>query len=218
MTRLIRAVCFDLDGLMFNTEDVFEDVGCELLRRRGLQMTDALRGRMMGRRAPEALRAMIDEHGLADPVEALAAESWNLFFELAGDRLSPMPGLLPLLEELERRQLPRSVCTSSTRSYLDRILGSFDLLDRFGFFLTAEDVRQGKPHPEIYLLAAQRFGVDPAQMLVFEDSEVGTNAAAAAGAVVVSVPHRHTQHHDFSRATLVAQGLHDAQVAALLER
>lgn len=90
------------------------------------------------------------------------------------------------------------------------------LADRFVFTLAAEDVTHGKPHPEIYLTAASRLQIEPAQMLVLEDSETGTRAAAAAGAVVVSVPNRHTAGGDFSMASLRISSLLDPQLHSIL--
>ncbi|MCA9017822.1 MAG: HAD family phosphatase, partial [Planctomycetaceae bacterium] len=175
----IRAVCFDLDGLMFNTEVIFNEVGHELLRRRDRVMTHDLITAMMGRRAIEAVQVMIDWHELSDTAENLIDESQVLFFELAKDRLEAMPGLFELLEAIESRNLPKGVATSSTRSYLEKILGKFRLIERFHSILTAEDVQIGKPNPEIYLKAAARLGVAPEEMLVLEDSQAGTNAASA---------------------------------------
>jgi beta-phosphoglucomutase-like phosphatase (HAD superfamily) len=127
----VRAVVFDLDGLMFNTEDIFNEVGHEVLRRRGKQMTRELLQQMMGRRAPEALRIMAEYHQLTDTVPDLIDETRTLFFELAGDRLAPMPGLFELLAHIESRALPKAVATSSGRRYLEQILGRFELMERF---------------------------------------------------------------------------------------
>lgn len=212
----IDAVVFDLDGLMFNTELVFNEVGHEILRRRGKRMTRELIDQMMGRRAHEAIQIMIDLHQLPDTVHELAEESQILFFELARDRLAPMPGLATLLDRIEELGLPRAVATSSSRPYMERILREFGLLSRFQATLTAEDVTHGKPSPEIYLAAARALGIEPTRMLVLEDSQNGTIAAASAGAVIVSVPQEHSVHQDFSRATFVASGLDDPRVLGLL--
>jgi HAD superfamily hydrolase (TIGR01509 family) len=213
----IRAVVFDLDGLMFNTEDIFNEVGRLVLQRRGKEMTRELLQQMMGRRAPEALGIMIDFHSLVDDtVAGLIAETRTLFSELAVDRLAPMPGLDTLLQRIEARRLAKGVATSSGRRYLEEILQRFDLLDRFAMTLTAEDVTHGKPHPEIYLTAAQRLGVAPEEMLVLEDSHAGTTAAVRAGAVAISVPNDHSRHQDFSHASYVATRLDDPYVLRLL--
>lgn len=212
----IRAVVFDLDGLMFNTEEIFHEVGHEVLRRRGKVMTLELLCQMMGRRAPEAIACMIDAHGLTETVQELIDETRELFRALVVDRLAPMPGLFELLAEIERRGLPKGVATSSGRRYLEEILRRFDLLERFHFTLTAEDVTHGKPHPEIYLTAAQRLGVEPEEMLVLEDSHAGTTAGVAARAVVVSIPHEYTRSFDFSHAACIATRLDDPRVLKLL--
>ena len=131
--------------------------------------------------------------------------------------LAPMPGLFELLAELESRNLPKGVATSSSRPYLEYILKRFELLPRFSFTLTAEDVTHGKPHPEIYERAAKNLGLDPAEILVFEDSETGSRAAAAAGAYVIAVPHDYSRDHDFSHVDYVAQGLHDPFIRRVLD-
>jgi HAD superfamily hydrolase (TIGR01509 family) len=216
MPSPIKAVVFDLDGLMFNTEDIFNEVGHLVLARRNKEMTRELLQQMMGRRAPEALQLMIDFHDLADTVPGLIDETRELFTELAVDRLAPMPGLYRLLEHIETLGLIKGVATSSGRRYLEEILNRFELLERFHLTLTAEDVTHGKPHPEIYLTAAERLGVAPREMLVLEDSHAGTTAGVSARAVVVSVPNEHSRYQDFSHATCVATRLDDPQVLALL--
>ncbi|MEX0703123.1 MAG: HAD family phosphatase [Planctomycetales bacterium] len=212
----IAAVVFDLDGLMFNTEDVFNQAGRELLRRRGREMSEQLLSAMMGRRAPEAFAILIETLGLQETVDELMAESDAIFHAMLHERIAPMPGLFELLAVIDKRGLPKGVATSSGRSYLHDVLGRFDLLQRFPLTLAAEDVTHGKPHPEIYLTAARRLGVEPAEMLVLEDSEAGTKAAAAAGAVAVSVPHVHSVAHDFTPAAFIAESLIDPRVLALL--
>ena len=215
--KAIRGVVFDLDGLMFNTEEVFHQAGNELLSRRGHEMTRELLSRMMGRRAKESFAMLIEELRLAETVEVLLAESELIFFEMLETRLAPMPGLFELLDELETRGLPKGVATSSSRPYLEMILGRFDLDSRFSFLLTAEDVTQGKPHPEVYQRAAEKLELSPAQLLVLEDSETGSKAAASAGACVVAVPHDYSRDHDFSHVDHVAAGLHDPLIRRLLD-
>lgn len=208
----IRAVAFDLDGLMVNTEVIFNEVGREILRRRDREMTQELVGLMMGRRAPEAIGNMIEFHKLTDSVEALILETRTLFFELLGTRLEPMPGLFELLDHIEACGIPKAVATSSERNYLEDVLTRLNILDRFQTTLTAEDVTHGKPEPEIYLTAAQRLGVEPHELMVLEDSHAGTTAGVRAGAVVVSVPHEHSRLFDLSHATYIAARLDDPWV------
>lgn len=212
----IRAVVFDLDGLMFNTEDVFFLAGSELLRRRGFEMTREIMTAIIGRRPHEGFTILVERLALKESVEGLLAESTEIFFGLLNEHLRPMPGLHDFITLVESLKLPKGVATSSRRGYLEDLLGRFSLQSRFGMTLAAEDVTQGKPNPEIYLLAASRLGVAPHEMLVLEDSEAGTRAGVTAGAVVVSIPHSHTAHHSFDGAALIAEGLHDPRIAVLL--
>jgi len=216
MSIIIEAVAFDCDGLMFNTESVFAKAGTELLRRREHVATPELFTRMMGRRAEEGFAAMIEMYNLSESIPDLLAESETIFLGLLDDHLQTMPGLITLLDSLEQLGLPKGVATSSPRRYLTRLLAQYSLTDRFVHTLTAEDVTQGKPHPEIYLSMAERFGVKPDRMLVFEDSENGTCSAAAAGAHVLSVPHEFSAHHDFSTAKGVVERLDAPEVLQLL--
>ncbi|MES1213301.1 MAG: HAD family phosphatase [Singulisphaera sp.] len=211
-----RAVVFDLDGLMFNTEELYQDVGTELLRRRGCDFGADLLDAMMGRPNHVALRIMIDWHDLPATVDELARETDEIFPAILDARLEPMPGLLDLLATLERHGLPKAIATSSRRSFVDDVLGRFDLGPRFDFLLTSESVTEGKPNPEIYQKAAATFGIAPAAMAVLEDSANGCRAAVTAGARVIAVPGGHSLQHDFSGAEFVAQSLADARIYALL--
>lgn len=212
----IRGAAFDLDGLLVNTEELYQHVGTELLARRGRTFELELLDRMMGRPQQVSLQIMIDWHGLADTVETLAGETREIFADLLDTRLAPMPGAALLLEQMVQRGLPRGVATSSGPDFAHDVLSRVGLRDRFGFVLTSADVTHGQPHPEIYERAAERLGVAPAEMLVLEDSENGCRAAVAAGAVVVAVPGGHSRRHDFTGAQLVAESLADPRITRLL--
>ena len=215
--RVVDAVVFDLDGLLVNTEELYQHVGTEMLRRRGRTFDDDLLDAMMGRPQKVALGVMIDWHRLDDTVDALAAETKEIFESLLDARLEPMPGAVALVEDLVARGLPRGVATSSGPDFAHDVLGRVGLLDRFGFILTSADVTHGKPHPEIYETAAGRSGVRPERMLVLEDSAAGCRAAVAAGAVAVAVPGGHSRRHDFTGARFVAESLADPRIRSLFE-
>ena len=212
----IKAVCFDLDGLMFNTENVFYVSSEVLLKRRGMQMSKEVMDVMLGRRPLESFRAFCDYLGIDEEPADLLRESRVIFHEMLDDHLRPMTGLFELLNLIESKPLPKAVATSSPQDYLEDIFNRFKLLPRFPIRLTAESVTHGKPHPEIYLKAAEQMGVAPENMLVLEDSETGSRAAAAAGAFIVSIPHEHTAGHDFGMSKYVASSLNDPFILRLI--
>lgn len=213
---LIRAVAFDLDGLMFDTEALFVRVAGDLLAARGKVFTRAMMAAMIGRQAAVAYPALRELAGLEEPAEAILAEMRARFADLMDTAVHPTPGLFALLDRLGRLQLPRAVCTSSRRPYAERLLRGHGLWDRFAFLLGAEDVARSKPDPEIYRTAADRFGVDPGALLVLEDSPAGLAAAKAAGAFAVGVPHDHSPADGLGAADRVVARLDDPELFALL--
>ena len=208
----LSAVTFDLDGLMFNTEDLYQESGEIILARRGKKMTSDLLDQMMGRKAHVALQLMIDYHHLDATPESLIEETEEIFDELLPTKLAPMPGLLRLLDALESAARPKAIATSSARVFVDHVLATFQLTERFHFVLASEDVTHGKPAPDVYLQAATRHAVRPQQMLVLEDSQIGCAAAVAAGAYAVAVPNGQSRTHEFPGVEFVADSLDDSRV------
>jgi HAD superfamily hydrolase (TIGR01509 family) len=214
-SQLLAAV-FDLDGLIANTEDLYELAGETVLRRRGRTYDAALREQMMGRPAVDALQIMIACHALPDPLDDLMCECQEVVEALLATSLAPMPGLVGLLDEVGAAHVPAAVATSGTREFADFVLTRLDVKRHFQFVLTAEDVHRGKPDPEIYLLAAKRLQLEPRQLMVLEDSANGCRAAVAAGACTVAVPNRHTLRYDFAGVQLIADTLADPRIRQLL--
>jgi pseudouridine-5'-monophosphatase len=214
--RDIRAVAFDLDGLMFNTEELYIEVSERLLERRGRVLEPEIVHRIQGRPAKIVYPMIIEWYQLPDTPEQMEAETSQLFQELLLTRLAPRPGLLELLEHLDRHRYPKAIATNSGRRYLERVLEIAGLPTQFDFLLSVDDVRNGKPDPEIYRKAAERFGVAPRQMLVLEDSEFGCRAAEQAEAHVVAIPGPHTLNPDYPSAHWIAESLHDPRILELL--
>ena len=215
---IFQAVAFDMDGLMFNTEDLYDEVGDTLLLRHGQRFTRELKLEMMGRTGREALAIMKQRCNLPQTVDELLIEVKQIFSKLLPGRIEMMPGLSELLFFLEQNKIPKCVATSSHRQFATEALGSFDLEPRFEFLLTAEDVKNGKPAPDVYLKAAEQLGVKPAELLVLEDSEIGSRAAAAAGAFTIAVPTSHSVDGDYSHVNYVADSLNDPMIQQVLSR
>lgn len=200
---------------MFNTEDLYDQVGQMLLEQRGHDFTRELKLAMMGLPGPVAFEVMRQSCGIEDSVEQLQNEADQIFSGMLPGEIRTMPGLEEILTRLESLNIPKAVATSSHRKFANQALGYFDLQPRFEFVLTSEDVTNGKPHPEVYLTAARRLGVEPESMLVLEDSQTGSRAAAAAGAYTIAIPTRHSVDSDFSHVHHVASRLDDPIVLDL---
>ncbi|HMB08192.1 MAG TPA: HAD family phosphatase [Isosphaeraceae bacterium] len=213
----IRAVVFDLDGLMFDTEALFHRVAAEMLAARRKRLTPEIARAMIGRRAAEAGQAFKVLAGLDEPVEALMDEARARFRAEIETAVHPTPGLFVLLDRLQAKGRPRAVATSSRRSHAEGLLRRHGLRDRFAFVLGAEDVAHGKPDPEIYRTAVARFGVPAESVLVLEDSAAGLAAARGAGTFAVGVPHEHSPAEGLHDAHLIVPRLDGPALLALLE-
>ena len=212
---MIRAVVFDLDGLMFDTEALFFRVASEALADRGKVFTPEIMKQFIGRRAREVAPLWKSLAGVEGPVEDFLADVRSRFFAVVDTAVHPMPGLFVLLDLLHALARPAAVATSSGDAYADRLLVRHGLQNRFEFVLAAEDVELGKPDPEIYQLAARRFGVPADSMLVLEDSPAGVAAAKSAGALAVGIPHDHSPAQALAAADLVVARLDDPSLSSL---
>jgi HAD superfamily hydrolase (TIGR01509 family) len=217
MTDPIRAVVFDLDGLMFDTEALFFRVSSEMLAARGKKFTAEIMQAMLGRRAVDAAHVLRTMTGLDEPVEVLLADVRQRFYDQMDTAVHPTPGLFVLLDRLGQSAIPLALATSSRHSYADRLLNRHRLAERFQFVLAAEDVSRGKPDPEIYAKAIERFAVPSRSVLVLEDSPAGVAAGRSAGALVVGVPHEHSPAEALRAADLVVPRLDDPALLTLFD-
>ena len=215
MTK-IKAVAFDMDGLMFNTEEIYDEVGQIMLGKRGQDYTRELKLKMMGLPHWAAFEVLKTECGLDESIQELEQEANESFAELLPEKIRMLPGLEDLLKHLEAERIPKAICTSSVLRFAKIALNQFDLVPRFEFILTAEDVTDGKPHPEIYQTAATRFGIQTCEMMVLEDSVIGSIAAVAAGALTIAVPWIHNSD-EFDHADHLVESLESPDIITLLE-
>lgn len=211
------AVVFDLDGVLIDTEPLFEKAAQQLLARRGLALVPEVAHAAMGTPATRTLQIFREHYRLPETVEELGAESSRLFWEVFTAAPAPLlTGVHALLDKLETRHIPIALATSSSRAYVRRVLAPYQLLEHFAFLLTCEDVTHGKPAPEIYEKAAARLGCVPADMIVIEDSPNGMRAARAAGARCIVVPHERVPRGEIGAADAIVPSLAAVELLELL--
>ncbi|MCL2005380.1 MAG: HAD family phosphatase [Planctomycetaceae bacterium] len=211
----IKAVAFDMDGLIFDTEDLYMKAAITLLARRDKVYTQEHDKAVLGRPPSTVYKVIKETFGLSETWQELQSECESLFLGLLDEGYATMPGLYELLEYLEQRNIPKGICTSSALHVATEVLGRKDMAKRFDFVLTSDDVINGKPDPEIYQKAAAKFGIASSEMLVLEDSPAGCQAANTAGAFAVAVRVKHNAHFAFPDAKTIVPVLNAPEVLAL---
>lgn len=215
----ISAVIFDMDGLMVDTEPMYQVSWQRAAQELGYEIDEVLYARFVGRptRACEAI--LVEQFGEAFPLSAFQArwpDLWRSEVERCGIALKP--GLTEMLDYLTGR-LPLAVATSSEAEYAELTLGRAGIRDRFQVVVSGDQVSRGKPEPDIYLETAQRLRIPASECVALEDSEAGIRSVRSAGMVGVLVPHWPASPEARQAATRVAASLHEARdiLASLIE-
>jgi beta-phosphoglucomutase family hydrolase len=205
----ITAVIFDMDGLMIETEHIHSQAFEHVLRKHGIEPefnNDRIIHRP-GRTGPENWRIFKEKHGLEDEVDSLLTESRAVFKILLLQHMTPKEGLLSLIKKLQENNFKLALGSSASLKRINLILQKFGLFDIFDAIVSGENVKRGKPYPDIYLEVAKKLNINPENCLVLEDAESGIWAAHAAGMKIIAVPNRFTKSHDFSKADRIVNSL-----------
>lgn len=187
---MIEAVVFDLDGVIVDTEQVWDDVREQLVRERGGRWHDGAQAAMMGMSSTEWSRYMRDELGLAESPEEINDEVVRRMLERYREELPLIDGAVDAVHRLAA-EFPLAVASSSNRPLIEAVLQGAGIADLFAAVVSSEQVARGKPAPDVYLEAAVRLGVEPGRCAAVEDSSNGIRAAHAAGMRVLAFPNRH---------------------------
>ncbi len=205
-----RAVVFDCDGLLMDTEPCWSVAETELFARRGLPFGPAEKALVIGKSLPAAAETMAEVFGEPGAGSAIGDELLRLVTEVVTVKAEIMPGARELVE-LAAAAVPIAVASNSPRALLDAALARGGLSEMFPVKLAADEVAAPKPDPEMYLTACALLRVAPSEALAFEDSMTGLRSARAAGVPVVGVPT--LAHQDFP-ADVVIDSLRDEDLLA----
>ena len=184
---MIEAVVFDLDGVVIDSEHVWDDVRRELAEERGGRWHDEASRDMMGMSSTEWSRYMHDVIGLQEPPDEINAEVVRRLEAVYRESLPLIPGAVDALERVAERW-PLGLASSSNRGVIDFVLEVSGLARLFRVTASSEEVPSGKPAPDVYLEAAGRLGVAPERCAAVEDSENGIRSAKSAGMRVLAIP------------------------------
>lgn len=212
----IQAVVFDLDGVIIDTEEVWEDVRRSYVAEHGRRFLPDSQQRMMGMSTGEWSRHLSEDVGVDRTPEQVAAD---VLARMAGRYRADLPLIAGSVDAVRRvaARYPVALASSSARILIDQVLATAGLTDVFRVTLSTEEVPRGKPAPDVYLAAVDRLGLSPRSCAAVEDSSNGLRAAAAAGLAVIAVPHGvYPPAEDaLAAADLVINGLDELTVEAI---
>ena len=185
-----EAVIFDLDGVLMDSEQLWNQAKHDLVLSAGGRWRDDAPYAMMGMSSTEWARYLHDELGVALDPDEINREVVRRMEGLYRDRLPLLAGAVEAVRALARRWR-LGLASSSNREIIDLVLELAGLTSAFAATVSSEEVARGKPAPDVYLEAARRLGVDPRGCVAVEDSSNGLRSAAAAGMAVIAVPNPH---------------------------
>ena len=186
---MIQAVVFDLDGVLLDTEEVWDEARRQLSDERGGRWPPDAQRVMMGMSSPQWSQYMHHVVGVPDSPEEISAEVVKRLEALYRERLPLIEGALDAVRRIGARW-PLGIASSSNRPLIDLFLELTGTRDLFAATVSSEEVSGGKPLPDVYLEAARRLDVDPRACAAIEDSENGIRSAASAAMRVVAIPNR----------------------------
>ena len=217
--RGFRAIIFDMDGVLVDSEPLYLNAINLILAQENVRpmSDDENRAFLIGTTIEETWRRIKDQRQLPLTVPAYIEKYEAVVEQVLKEQLVPRPGVVGLIEECDRKRVPKAVASSSLRAWVDLKLEAIGLSGAFDVVLGGDDVTKGKPEPEIYELAARRLGFPPNECIAIEDTPVGIAAAVAAGAYTIAVRTESTRGLDVSQARTVLESLENFDLSLLLQ-
>ncbi len=204
---MIKAVIFDMDGVMIDSEPLWEKTERILLARRDIEYTPTYRDQIVGLNQNDSGKLLVDTFELKEKVEDVISERVEILTAIYEEELEVVSELIPLLEDLRDNQFKLAVASSSPLRVINFVLDMFSLHEYFPIVVSGECTDDGKPHPAIYLHTADRLEVEPSECVAIEDSINGVRSAKAAGMYCIAVPDKRLSQEEFQNADLIVSNL-----------
>ena len=204
---MIKAVIFDMDGVMIDSEPLWEKTERILLARRDIEYSPTYRDQIVGLNQNDSGRLLINTFELEETVEDIISERVEILTAIYEEELEVVLDLIPLLDNLRDSKFKLAVASSSPLRVINFVLDMFSLQEYFPVVVSGECTENGKPHPDIYLHTAKRLEVEPSECVAIEDSINGVKSAKAAGMYCIAIPDKRLSQMEFQNADIIVPNL-----------
>ncbi len=214
---MIKLIIFDLDGVLLDSESLYKRINFQFFTDLGVEITDAEYNSFIGISGEKMWRYIKEKGNLSQSVEILRSEERERkYFGLANSNLTPNPGLTKLLNHIDTSGKPMAIASSGLMKNIDLIIEKLNVTNYFEYIVSGEMPKNGKPAPDIFLLAARYFNIPPDNCLVIEDSRNGVLAAKSAGMTCFGYINKGSGNQDLSKADQIIDELNDPKLMAII--
>ena len=198
----MKAIIFDMDGVIIDSEPLHFKIEKELIRELGVEITDEEHNSFVGTTEYHMFSIIKEKYQIEFPIEEMIEKKKEMFIENL-DQVPLVENFKDFLLTMHKAGYPMALASSNNKRVIGAVAENFDLKDYIKVFVSADDVKRGKPDPEIFLTAAEKLGIPPASCLVIEDARNGVKAAKAAGMRCIGLQNLNSGNQDLSEADLV---------------
>ena len=201
--QMIRAVIFDMDGVIVESEHIHIEAEQQTMLKHGVRISAEELHAYTGTTAEFMFTELIRKYKLNTTFERIFSEKEDILFRLLEKETRPTKGVIKLLKKLKQKGIRLAIASSSDRKLIEYILRRLDISRLFDFVVGAEDIAHSKPNPEIFLKSARGLKVKPVECLVVEDAKLGIDAAKSAGMKAIGYRNPNSGDQDLSRADMI---------------
>lgn len=212
----VRAIVFDMDGVLIDSEPLHLLAYQRFLADFGLTFLEEDNHKFLGMKDVDCAKHLLERHKLEMTALEFVAKKEEMLHKLFVEQLTIQPGVIKTLENAHRLNVPRVIASSATMPTIELVVELTSTRKYFAHLCSGDEVPNGKPAPDVFLLAAQRLGVHPCECLVIEDTFNGVCAAKAAGMMCIAIPCQSTRHQDFAHADLVLNSMDEVELEELI--
>lgn len=212
----VHAIVFDMDGVLIDSEPLHLLAYQKFLFDFGLTFLEKDNQNFLGMKDLDCAKHLVEHHKLSITAQEFVARKESVLHQLFLDQLKMQPGVKQTLENAHKLNIPAVIASSATMPTIELVVDLTGTRKYFRHLCSGDEVPNGKPAPDVFLLAAERLGVKPSECLVIEDTFNGVCAAKAAGMMCIAIPCQATRHQDFAHADLVLASMEEVKLEELI--